>query len=158
PPAPVVTQARAPTAAPPPSRSVEPPALPRVLGEGDAVRAVAAAIAARASGSLALGPEGAIRRVVLHEGDIVTAASGATDESLLAFLAARGDIERAEASRLAGKLPGHGRHAGAALIAHGHLGQDDLWPVLRAHAEWILGRALLADAGTCELETEPPGR
>jgi hypothetical protein len=132
--------------------------LPAVLGEGDAVRAVAAVIAARASGSLALGPDGAVRRVVLHDGDVVTTASGSPDETLVAFLAARGDLERDVAASLANRLPPHGRHAGAALIAHGHLGQEDLWPVLRAHAEWILGRALLCDEGSCELEPEPPGR
>jgi hypothetical protein len=132
--------------------------LPAVLGEGDAVRALSIAIAARVSGSIALGPDAATRRVVLHEGDVVTAASGTADETLIAFLAGRGDIERDVAARLASRLPAHGRHAGAALIAHGHLGQDDLWPVLRAHAEWIIGRALLCDEGTCELEPEPPGR
>src|SRR6185437_7651509 len=116
------------------------------------------AIAARVSGAIALGPDAATRRIVLHDGDIVTAASSAADEALVAFLAARGDIEREMAARLAGKLPAHGRHAGAALVAHGHLGQDDLWPVLRAHAEWIIGRALLCDEGTCQLEAEPPGR
>jgi hypothetical protein len=107
---------------------------------------------------VALSAETASRRVVLHEGDIVTAASGSPDETLVAFLAARGDLEREVAARLASRLPPHGRHAGAALIAHGHLGQDDLWPVLRAHAEWIIGRALVTDGGTCELEAEPPGR
>jgi hypothetical protein len=30
--------------------------------------------------------------------------------------------------------------------------------VLRAHAEWILGRAIVTDEGTCTLEPEPPGR
>jgi hypothetical protein len=122
------------------------------------VRALAMAIAGRASGALALGAEPALRRVVLHDGDVVTAASSAPDESLVAFLAARGDLPRDVAARLGGRLPAFGRHAGAALIAHGHLGQDDLWPVLRAHAEWILGRALLHEEGTCELELEPPGR
>jgi hypothetical protein len=151
-------------AAPPPV--VPPPAasqpaslaLPAVLGEGDAVRALSMAIAGRASGALALGTEGALRRIVLHDGDVVTAASSAPEEALIAFLAGRGDVEREVAARLAGKLPAFGRHAGAALIAHGHLGQDDLWPVLRAHAEWILGRAIVTDEGTCELELEPPGR
>jgi hypothetical protein len=129
-----------------------------VLGDGGAVRALSAAIAGRASGSLALGTDAATRRVVLHEGDIVTAASGSADETLVAFLAARGDLERDVAARLHTRLPAHGRHAGAALIAHGHLGQEDLWPVLRAHAEWIIGRALLADEGVGSLEAEPPGR
>jgi hypothetical protein len=132
--------------------------IPAVLGEGDAVRALASAIGARASGSLAYGMPAGVRRVVLHDGDIVTAGSGVADETLLSFLAARGDIERDVVARLAGKLPPFGRHAGAALIAHGHLSQDDLWPVLRAHAEWVIGRTLLDDQGTCELEDEPPGR
>ena len=88
----------------------------------------------------------------------MTAASWVENETLLAFLTARGDIDRDIAARFEGKLPPFGRHAGAALIAHGHLGQDDLWPVLRAHAEWIIGHAVLARAGSCELEPEAPGR
>jgi hypothetical protein len=132
--------------------------LPAVLGEGDAVRALASLIGARVSGSLALGPDTAVRRVVLHDGDIVTAASSSADETLLAFLVLRGEVERDVAARLASRLPAHGRHAGAALIAHGQLVQDDLWPTLRAHAEWIIGRAVACDQGTCELEDEPPGR
>ena len=129
-----------------------------LLREGDAVRALARAVAARTSGSIAIGPEAAGRRIVLRDGDVVTAASSADDETLVAFLAARGDLDRDAAARLATKLPPGGRHAGAALIAHGYLGQDDLWPVLRAHAEWIIGRALLETTGTFELEAEPPGR
>ncbi|MEP7121624.1 MAG: DnaJ domain-containing protein, partial [Byssovorax sp.] len=80
------------------------------------------------------------------------------DETLVAFLAARGDLDRDAAMRLGAKLPPFGRHAGAALIAHGYLGQDDLWPVLRAHAEWIIGRTLQETTGTFEVEEEPPGR
>jgi hypothetical protein len=76
----------------------------------------------------------------------------------VAFLAARGDLDRDAAMRLGAKLPPFGRHAGAALIGHGYLGQDDLWPVLRAHAEWIIGRALQETTGAFELEEEPPGR
>jgi hypothetical protein len=158
-------------ARPEPPRPAPPEvAIPAVLGDGDTVRALSAAIGGRVSGSLAItasassasssdfGSEATTRRVVLHEGDIVTAASSAADETLIAFLVARGDLERDVGARLQSRLPAHGRHAGAALIAHGHLGQDDLWPVLRAHAEWILGRTLLSDEGTCELEAEPPGR
>ena len=129
-----------------------------LLSEGDVVRALARAVAARTSGSIAVGPEAAVRRIVLRDGDVVTAASSADDETLVAFLAARGDLERDAAARLGAKLPPGGRHAGAALIAHGYLGQDDLWPVLRAHAEWIIGRALLETTGSFELEAEPPGR
>ncbi|MDC0741007.1 hypothetical protein [Polyangium mundeleinium] len=131
---------------------------PTVLGPGDAPRALARAIASRATGSLALHEGGAVRRVVLQDGDVVTAGSGVADEALLSFLSARGDLERDVAHRLAGKLPPSGRHAGAALIAHGFLQQDALWPVLRAHAEWIIGRAILVESGTLELEAEPPGR
>jgi hypothetical protein len=132
--------------------------LPAVLGEGDAIRALARAIAGRVSGSLALEADAGPRRIVLHEGDVVTAGSGIAEESLVAFLAERGDLEHEVAARLAGKLPPFGRHAGAALVAHGHLGQDELWPVLRAHAEWLIGRAAAEPRGTCELEDEPPGR
>ncbi len=131
---------------------------PTVLASGDAPRALARAIASRVTGSLALHNQGAVRRVVLQEGDVVTAGSGLAEESLLSFLAKRGDIERDVAARLAGKLPPGGRHAGAALIAHGYLGQDALWQVLRAHAEWIIGAFLQVDSGTLELESEPPGR
>ncbi|XXT19066.1 hypothetical protein WME94_53460 [Sorangium sp. So ce429] len=129
-----------------------------VLGPGDAPRALARAVGSRSSGSLAITTEEGARRIVLHDGDLVTAGSSVPEETLLAFLVGRGDIEREVAARLAGKLPASGRHAGAALIAHGHLGQDDLWPVLRAHAEWVIGHVVLVEAGTCDLEPEPPGR
>jgi DnaJ-like protein/uncharacterized protein DUF4388 len=153
-PAPVIV---APT--PPASRPRATDLAPAVLvNEGDAVRALARAVAARTSGSIAVGPESALRRIVLRDGDLVTAASSADDETLVAFLAARGDLDRDSAVRLGAKLPPFGRHAGAALIAHGYLGQDDLWPVLRAHAEWIIGRALQETTGSFELEDEPPGR
>lgn len=131
---------------------------PTVLGPADAPRALARAIASRVTGSLALHSNGSVRRIVLQEGDVVTAGSGVAEESLLSFLAARGDIERDVATRLAGKLPPGGRHAGAALIAHGYVGQDALWSVLRAHAEWLIGGFLLVESGTLELESEPPGR
>ena len=98
-----------------------------------------------------------MRRIVLRDGDLVTAASSADDETLVAFLAARGDLDRDAAARLGTKLPPFGRHAGAALIAHGYLGQDDLWPVLRAHAEWIIGRALQETTGAFEHRGRAPG-
>ncbi|AKT36664.1 hypothetical protein [Chondromyces crocatus] len=139
------------------STGYTPPAV-TVLGPGDAPRALARAVGSRASGSMALTTEAGTRRVVLHEGDIVTAASEVPDETLLAFLATRGDLDRDLVARLSNRLPASGRHAGAALIAHGYLGQDDLWPVLRAHAEWIIGHLVHIDAGTCEIEEEAPGR
>jgi len=132
--------------------------LPEVFGEHQEAALIGTAIAMRISGALAMAFRTGVRRIVFHDGDIVTAASGIADETLLSFLAGRGDIERDVARRLGRKLPPSGRHAGAALIAHGHLGQDDLWPVLRAHAEWILARAISGGPGTCELESEPPTR
>ena len=144
---------------PRPSRPRATDLAPAVLvNEGDALRGLARAVAARTSGSIAIGPEGAVRRIVLRDGDLVTAASSADDETLVAFLAARGDLDRDAAMRLGAKLPPFGRHASAALIGHGYLGQDDLWPVLRAHAEWIIGRALQETTGAFELEEDPPGR
>ncbi len=134
------------------------PRADEVWDEGGAVTALASAIANRASGSVLLGSNTGQRRVVLRDGDIVTAASSHDAETLLAFLAERGEIARETAARMAGKLPPSGRHAGAALIAHGHLGQDDLWPVLRAHAEWIIGRAMIEPRGTFNFEDELPAR
>ncbi|MEO8877134.1 MAG: DnaJ domain-containing protein, partial [Polyangiaceae bacterium] len=49
-------------------------------------------------------------------------------------------------------------HAGAALVAQGYLRQDQLWPVLRAHAEWILGKSIAIDVGTAIVEPDAPGR
>ncbi len=131
---------------------------PSVLGETDAPGVVARAIASRMTGALCFDSAEGVRRAVLREGDLVTAASGVEAESLLAFLAARGDLPRERVQQLVGKLPPFGRHAGAALVANGYPRQDQLWPVLRAHAEWILGKALLLRSGTVNLEAEPPGR
>ena len=137
---------------------------PYALGPGDAPRVLAQAIAERQTGALTFETPAAragaseVRRVVLREGDIVTAASGVDGESLLAFLGARGDLPRERVEALSGRLPPYGRHAGAALVAQGALGQEQLWPVLRAHAEYIMGQALLVGSGTAMLEDEPPGR
>ncbi len=129
-----------------------------LLGKGDAPRYLARAIATRLTGSLAIeAPEG-IRRAIVREGDLVTVASTVEDESLLAFLGVRGELPRETVRRLAPKFPGFGRHAGAALVAHGYLRQEQLWPVLRAHAEWILGRALQTQTGNAFHEPEAPDR
>ena len=132
--------------------------IPSVLGPNDAPRAIARAIATRTTGTLCLESKEGVRRVVLREGDLVTAASGVDDESLIAFLVAHGDLPRESLQALAGRFATFGRHAGAALVAQGYLRQDQLWPVLRAHAEWILGRALLIDSGTALMEPDAPGR
>jgi hypothetical protein len=129
-----------------------------VYAELEGARPLARAISSRHTGAIALTVEGAARRIVLQDGDIVTAASERPDESLVSFLAERGDVDRDTAQRLDKRLPPSGRHAGAALIAQGYLAQDDLWPVLRAHAEWVIGRAISRGPGTVELEDEAQGR
>jgi hypothetical protein len=132
--------------------------FPAVLGPGDASRVVARAIASRRSGSLLFVTPEAERRLVLREGDVVTLASSADDESLLAFLGARGDLPRETVRRLAPKFPLFGRHAGAALVARGYLRQDQMWPTLRAHAEWLLARLLQLAQARLVLEPQPPAR
>ncbi|MGH7282571.1 MAG: DUF4388 domain-containing protein [Polyangiaceae bacterium] len=132
--------------------------IPAVLGPHDAPRAIARAIATRTTGTLCLESKEGVRRVVMREGDLVTAASGVDDESLIAFLVEHGDLPRESLQALAGRFATFGRHAGAALVAQGYLRQDQLWPVLRAHAEWILGRALAIDSGTALMEPDAPGR
>jgi hypothetical protein len=133
-------------------------AMPVVFGAAEGLKPLARAIAGRMTGTLSLTTNTGVRRIVLSEGDVVTATSEIADETLVAFLVSRGDIDRAVAARMAGKLPPSGRHAGAALIAQGHLAQDDLWPVLRAHAEWLVGRAMASGPGTVDIEDEPNGR
>jgi len=129
-----------------------------VLGPFDGRRFFGDAIARRATGALCFESEGVVRRIVMREGDLVAAASGGENESLVHFLAARGELPRDEAPRLAAKIPPYGRHAGAALVAHGWLRQDQLWQVLRAHAEWIASAVLRLTRGTAQLEPDPPGR
>ncbi|MBX3193243.1 MAG: hypothetical protein KF819_40035 [Labilithrix sp.] len=129
-----------------------------VLGPTDARRFFAEAIARRATGALCFEQDGAVRRIVMRDGDLVAAASGAEQESLVHFLASRGELPRDEAPRLAAKIPPYGRHAGAALVAHGWLRQDQLWSILRAHAEWIAKTILRLPRGTAQLEPDPPGR
>lgn len=142
-----------------PSLQPSPPVRPPiVVGPGDARRFFAEAIARRSTGALCFEQEGVVRRIVMREGDLVCAASGAEYETLVHFLAARGELPRDEAPRLSGKIPPYGRHAGAALVAHGWLRQDQLWPVLRAHAEWIATSVIRLMGGTAQLELDPPGR
>jgi hypothetical protein len=129
-----------------------------VLGPADAPRVLAGAITEHQSGVLAFETRGVVRRVVLREGDVVTAASSLDDESLLPFLAARGELPRDRVAQLAGKVPPWGRHAGAALVAHGYMRQDQLWSVLRAHAEWVLARVVGLGEGTAGFEADPPAR
>ncbi len=134
-------------------------AEPERVGLGGAARALAAAIRERRSGALAaMQGDAGIRRVVLRDGDIVTVASGIEGESLVRFLETTGDMDGAVADQLARVLPPFGRHAGAALIANGHLQQDALWPVLRAHSEWLLASVVSMTEGYLSWEEEVPLR
>jgi hypothetical protein len=129
-----------------------------VLGPGGALRALALCVRGRSTGALSIEVAEGMRRILLREGDVVTAASGLDSESLVAFLQARGDLAPELAAQLRGKVPAYGRHAGAALVANGQISQDQLWPVLRAHAEWILARAVATEQGTAGFEIAPPPR
>jgi len=149
---------QAPTRGPSEAPARAPVAGVVILRPVDARRFLADAIAQRLSGAIAFEHERIVRRLVVRDGDLVTAASGAERESLVCFLGAQGELPRDEVERLSGKIPPYGRHAGAALVAHGWLGQDQLWSVLRAHAEWIATSVLRLPAGTAQLEAEPPGR
>ncbi len=121
-------------------------------------RLVANQIRERKTGSVCVEGADGVRRIVLYEGDVVTAASGLDDENLVSFLVQRGDLPRAAGAKLSGKVPPFGRHAGAALVAHGHLSQDGLWSALRAHAEWVALLAMKVTRGSVTIEPEPPGR
>jgi hypothetical protein len=134
------------------------PDIPVSLGPGGGLRALARCVAARYTGAVALEDAVGIRRVVFRDGDFVTAASSAESETLVAFLVQRGDLSGEGAQRVARRVPPFGRHAGAALVAQGHLRQDELWPVLRAHAEWLLGKIMDLSSGAAGLEREVPQR
>jgi hypothetical protein len=133
-------------------------AVPTVVGPGEAMRVVARAIASRMTGTLRLTSMEAERRVVLREGDVVTAASNSEEESLLAFLGTRGELPRETVRRLGSKFALSGRHAGAALVARGYLSQDQMWPTLRAHAEWVLTRVFQTTGARVAVESTATGR
>lgn len=128
------------------------------LRDGDAISALARAIRTRFTGAVAFESDQGIRRVVLRDGDLVTAASGIAAESLVTFLVSTGVLSPVASSQLGHRLASFGRHAGAALIAGGYLPQDQLWPTLRAHAEYIVGQALSQVRGVAAMETTVPER
>jgi len=135
------------------------PDVPEVLTpDFDGLRVLGACVSSRLSAALCFEYEGALCRAVMRDGDFVTCGSSADDESLLAFLMLRGDMPREAGLQMTGRIPPFGRHAAAALIANGFVGQDQLWVVLRAHAEWLLGRMVSTQGGTCAIEPEPKGR
>lgn len=135
-----------------------PISLPSSLGDRDSVRVLAAAVRSRLTGALAFEDSAGIRRVVFREGDLTIAMSSAEDETLVAFLVRHGDLAPEVDATLGRRIAPFGRHAGAALIAHGHLAQDDLWQVLRAHAEWVVGRIVAMTRGAVSWESEVPSR
>lgn len=139
--------------APPPSvaLSSEPFDGPATWQPAPPMEALAAAIRQRQSCVLAQETAGGVRRVLLRDGDFLTLTSSSEAESLVVYLEERGDLRPGSSASL-GAVPKFGRHAGAALIARGHLRQDDLWPVLRAHAEWLLARVL---SSTTSLVLDP---
>lgn len=149
---------------PPLEDSTSPPRAPSLasdlppLGEGDSVRLVARAIRRRFSGAIAFETPRGMRRLVMRDGDFVTAASSLREEALLPYLVRRGTLSPALEAQLGHKLPNFGRHAGAALIAAGHLAQDQLWPVLRAHAEDIIANILCQSEGVAAFEETVPER
>lgn len=145
---------------PPTGGSVQPsPAsVSRTVGRDDVRHLIASAIAGRETGALCFTDQHGVRRLVVRDGDLVTAASGVLGEHLLDYLVARGDMPKHHADRLIPKTPPYGRLAGAALVAQGYLSQDQMWPILRGHAEWIVGSLIGFDVGTYSFESAPPGR
>jgi hypothetical protein len=127
---------------------------------GDAIEAVARAIRGRATGALEVTSDDGsrVRHIVLREGDVVTVGSSVEEEALVSMLVERGDLSAELVRDRASRLPRAGRHAAAALIAQGFLSQDDLWPVLRAHAEWCLVKALREGVLRSRLLDELPAR
>ena len=138
-----------------PARPLE---LPSTLRAGEAVRCLALAVRSRYTGAVAFEAPDGIRRVVFRDGDFVTAATSVESESLVACLVERGNLPADVNAKLGRKLPLFGRHAGAALIAHGYLQQDELWPVLRSHAEWLIGHIAKLERAETGVEHEVPPR
>jgi hypothetical protein len=151
-----------PSPAPPtvaaPLPTAQPLELPPTLRAGEAIRCLALAVRSRYTGAVAFEDSDGIRRVVFRDGDFVTAATSVDAESLVACLTERGSLPADAAGKLGRKLPLFGRHAGAALIAHGFLQQDELWPVLRSHAEWLIGHIARLERGETGVEAEVPAR
>ncbi len=139
----------------PGSRQIE---LPGALVRGAPALVIGRAVRQRFTGCLAFEVDQGLRRVVFKEGDVVIAASAVHGESLVSFLAQRGDLAQDTAAQIEHRIPIFGRHAGAALIARGLLEQGELWPVLRSHAEWVLAQLLLIERGSVQMEYPVPER
>jgi hypothetical protein len=136
----------------------EPIELPGALVRGAPATVVGRAVRQRFTGCLAFEVDLGLRRVVFKDGDVVISVSAVHGESLVSFLAQRGDLSQGSAAQIEHRIPAFGRHAGAALIARGLLEQGELWPVLRAHAEWVLSQLLSIERGAVHLEHPVPER
>jgi hypothetical protein len=132
--------------------------FPPAVDCADVVRVVGRAIANRATGTMTFTASDNVRRLTFREGDLVAATSTATDESFVAFLGLKGDLPRETLRRLGSRFPPFGRHAGAALVARGYLRQDQMWPTLRAHSEWLLGRFFEMPSARLAVESELLGQ
>jgi DnaJ domain len=132
--------------------------LPGALVRGGAPLVIGRAVRQRFSGCLAFEVDQGLRRIVFKDGDVVIAASAVHGESLVAFLSQRGDLSPETAAQIEHRIPTFGRHAGAALIARGLLEQGELWPVLRAHSEWVLAQLFIIERGTVQIEHPVPER
>ncbi|HTV23677.1 MAG TPA: DUF4388 domain-containing protein [Polyangiaceae bacterium] len=132
--------------------------LPGALVRGAPALVIGRAVRQRFTGCLAFEVDQGLRRVVFKDGDVVISASAVHGESLVSFLSQRGDLGSDTAAQIEHRIPAFGRHAGAALIARGLLEQNELWPVLRAHAEWVLSQLLLIERGAVQMEHPVPER
>jgi hypothetical protein len=139
----------------PPTQSLE---LPGALVRGAPARVIGRAVRQRFTGCLTFEVDQGLRRIIFKDGDVVISTSAVHGESLVAFLSQRGDLTPDTAAQIEHRIPTFGRHAGAALIARGLLEQSELWPVLRAHAEWVLAQLLLIERGAVSIEDPVPER
>jgi hypothetical protein len=95
------------------------------------------------------------RVISVSSGDLLGVASLSPHDSVLSYLAERGDISKNAAAKLQKRVPNFGRFAGAALIAKGILGNNDMWPTLRGHATWVLMRAIHSESGSWSFTVQP---
>jgi DnaJ-like protein/uncharacterized protein DUF4388 len=150
------------SAAPPPASERAGPEpqieLPGALVRGAPALVMGRAVRQRFTGCLAFEVDQGLRRVVFKDGDVVISVSAVHGESLVSFLSQRGDLGSDTAAQIEHRIPTFGRHAGAALIARGLLEQNELWPVLRAHAEWVLSQLLSIERGAVQMEHPVPER
>lgn len=141
-----------------PSSVSHPLELPGALVRGASAQVIGRAVRQRFTGCLAFEVDQGLRRVVFKDGDVVIAASAVHGESLVSFLAQRGDVASETVAQIEHRIPIFGRHSGAALIARGLLEQSELWPVLRSHAEWVLAQLLTIERGGVQVEHPVPER